>query len=445
MLWVLFVALARADMQYMKMCAQDDCVDVSRIGLGTLHVGQKIDGKADMKDPQVLVDWMNNALDQGINYLDMADVYPIKNTENGEADWRTAVGLIGQAFELDPTLQDKFFFNCKMGIESVNTAFYIPYGDLSVEYISGQVEWYFEQLPTVNKLDSIMLHIPDMTGKYDPAQMAQLFKQLKDEGKVDHFGVANFETKDFDTLNNEMMKYGMHLMTFQTETSVYHVKMDGFAQYTKEVGVSMQAWSSLAGEAMGDPNLLFEEDGAQGLTKRNALFKEMTPIAKTWGTEENVVALAWVLRVGDNVMALVGTSNQQRLRDLMAAFDNICKLTDDQWWAIAHAGGYCEHWYQSCDFELPPANCPGSVDSASEKTGRDKYSSVNPVVAVLCILATFSALFGCAVCFWFKKDLAVMEARRLFGYNCLKPEEVAEQYGTGLAAEDSMVKQQQNL
>merc|ERR1719499_2391650 len=99
-----------------------------------------------------------------------------------------------------------------------------------------------------------------------------------------------------------MMKYGMHLMTFQTETSVYHVKMDGFAQYTKEIGVSMQAWSSLAGEAMGDPNLLFEEDDLKGRRKRNKLFDELTPIAEDWGTEENVVALAWALRVGDNVM-----------------------------------------------------------------------------------------------------------------------------------------------
>lgn len=54
-----------------KLCDYDDCPTVSRIGLGTLHLGDKISGLLDA--PQVN-QWIRKGLDLGINLFDTADV-----------------------------------------------------------------------------------------------------------------------------------------------------------------------------------------------------------------------------------------------------------------------------------------------------------------------------------------------------------------------------------
>jgi len=81
-----------------------------------------------------------------------------------------------------------------------------------------------------------------------------------------------------------------------------------------------------------------------------------------------------------------------------------------------------------CVTRQQPTQAPTRANFGSS---RGRNSSTNPVVVVIGILATFSAFFGCFLVFWFKKELVRMEARRLFGYECLKPEleETFPQYG----------------
>jgi predicted oxidoreductase len=53
------------------LCNWENCPTVSRIGLGTLHIGDKIGG---ISDPKKINEWINNGVDLGITLFDTADV-----------------------------------------------------------------------------------------------------------------------------------------------------------------------------------------------------------------------------------------------------------------------------------------------------------------------------------------------------------------------------------
>lgn len=54
-----------------KLCDSDDCPVVSRIGLGTLHLSDKIGG---LQTSVQVNEWIRNGLSSGINLFDCADV-----------------------------------------------------------------------------------------------------------------------------------------------------------------------------------------------------------------------------------------------------------------------------------------------------------------------------------------------------------------------------------
>ena len=53
------------------LCNWDGCPMVSRIGLGTLHLGDKLNG---ISDPTKVKDWIQNGVNNGITLFDTADV-----------------------------------------------------------------------------------------------------------------------------------------------------------------------------------------------------------------------------------------------------------------------------------------------------------------------------------------------------------------------------------
>lgn len=63
--------ISAAIVPQVKLCDYQDCPTVSRIGLGTLHLGDKISGL--LTAPQVNK-WIQNGLALGITLFDTADV-----------------------------------------------------------------------------------------------------------------------------------------------------------------------------------------------------------------------------------------------------------------------------------------------------------------------------------------------------------------------------------
>jgi hypothetical protein len=68
---VLQVIAQAAVVPQVKLCNWENCPTVSRIGLGTLHLGDSISG---ISDPVKINEWINTGVSVGITLFDTADV-----------------------------------------------------------------------------------------------------------------------------------------------------------------------------------------------------------------------------------------------------------------------------------------------------------------------------------------------------------------------------------
>ena len=69
------VQVVNAVVPKVQLCESENCPSVSRIGLGTLHLADKIGG---VQTSIQVNEWVRNAVSNGINLFDCADVYPVK-------------------------------------------------------------------------------------------------------------------------------------------------------------------------------------------------------------------------------------------------------------------------------------------------------------------------------------------------------------------------------
>ena len=96
-------------------------------------------------------------------------------------------------------------------------------------------------------IDVLLIHRPDPF--MDPAEVAEAFTQLKNEGKVRHFGVSNFKRSQFKMLQSYL---DFPLITNQIELSAYQLENfeDGTLDLCQEERLAPMAWSPLAGGAI---------------------------------------------------------------------------------------------------------------------------------------------------------------------------------------------------
>ncbi|UII77323.1 aldo/keto reductase [Flagellimonas sp. HMM57] len=141
---------------------------VSEISLGTWQVGGKWGSGFDAKNAERI---LTEAVDNGINFIDTADVY-----ENGKSE--QAVG------KLIRSRKEKVYIATKCG------RFINPH--VSEGYQPKVLREYVEQSlknTGLEKLDLIQLHCPP-TEVYYRQEIFEEFEKLKKEGKVSHLGVS---------------------------------------------------------------------------------------------------------------------------------------------------------------------------------------------------------------------------------------------------------------
>ncbi len=143
-------------------------LSISEISLGTWQVGGKWgSGFDDTKADHIL----NTAIDQGVNFIDTADVYEMGLSEK-------AVGIVVRQ------RSEELFVATKCG-RQIN-----PH--VSAGYTPKALRQYVEdslQRMQLEALDLIQLHCPPTEVYYRPEIFA-LFDQLKQEGKIKHLGVS---------------------------------------------------------------------------------------------------------------------------------------------------------------------------------------------------------------------------------------------------------------
>lgn len=142
--------------------------EISEISLGTWQVGGKWGNGFDDKLADEI---LNTAVDQGINFIDTADVY-----EAGKSE--AAVG------RLLKSRSEKIYVATKCGrqINPHMNAGYTP------KALRGYVEASLKNIG-VEQLDLIQLHCPPTEVYYRP-EIFETFERLKEEGKVARLGVS---------------------------------------------------------------------------------------------------------------------------------------------------------------------------------------------------------------------------------------------------------------
>lgn len=142
--------------------------NISEISLGTWQVGGKWGSPFNDKTADRLI---NTAIDNGVNFIDTADVY-----ENGLSE--TAVGRVVRS------RSERVYVATKCG-RQIN-----PHIDAG--YQLGVLQKYVEdslKRTGLETLDLIQLHCPPTQTLYRP-EIFELFDRLKDQGKILNLGVS---------------------------------------------------------------------------------------------------------------------------------------------------------------------------------------------------------------------------------------------------------------
>ena len=262
--------------------------------------------------PQQRVAFIEQCLAMGVTSFDHADIYGGYGVE----------AVFGEALALQPSLRARMQLVSKCGIKLVNEArpdHTIQHYDTSASHIVASAENSLRQLGT-DHLDLLLIHRPDPLMDFD--EIAGAFEQLRQAGKVRHFGVSNFSRHQFECLNHRIP-----LATNQLEFSplcvapLFDQTFDGL----QDLGVAPMIWSPLAG------GRLFSRDDADGSRVRTAIQQVADELQRPFGS----VVFAWIMQLPSRPLPLTGSGRIQAVAEAVEATQ--FSLSRSQWFAILRA------------------------------------------------------------------------------------------------------------
>jgi len=268
------------------------------------------------QSPQETLALVQQCVEWGITTFDHADIY---------GDY-TCETLFGRALSGQSALRSQLQLITKCGIKLVSCnrpKHTLKHYDTSYEHILASVDASLHNLQT-DYLDILLIHRPDPF--MDADETAAAFTQLKQAGKVLHFGVSNFSPSQFDLLASRL---SFPLVTNQIEISVMHLNAftDGTLDQSQRLKMAPLAWSPLAG------GHLFQEESPQALRLRQVLGEMARQFSQSHSVVSlDQVALAWLLVHPARIVPILGSGNYDRIQSAIAALS--LPLTREQWFAI---------------------------------------------------------------------------------------------------------------
>jgi len=192
---------------------------------------------------QQLLKLINEVREIGITSFDHADIYGNHTCE----------GKMGQALALQPSTRPQIQLITKCGIKLATDKFpdrKIKIYDYSYEHIVNSVEQSLINFQT-DYIDLLLLHRPSPF--FNPDEVAKAFSELKQSGKVLHFGVSNFLPPQFELLQSALNE---KLLTNQLEISPLNVDDfdNGNIDYLLQHRIPPMTWSPLGGGKLFHPS-----------------------------------------------------------------------------------------------------------------------------------------------------------------------------------------------
>ncbi|WP_203651903.1 aldo/keto reductase [Secundilactobacillus yichangensis] len=279
---------------------------------------------------------LDTVTDKGVNFIDSADIYGGGKSEE----------IFGQALKKSGVKREDLIIQSKGGIvldpkRSHGDLVFGQRYDFSKQHLIDAVDGILKRMG-LDYLDFFLLHRPDPL--MEPDQVAAAFDELQAAGKVRHFGVSNCNPMQVDLIQSAVSQ---KLMVNQLQFGVMHtgpidfglhvnmsddrsINHDGeIIEYSRLHNMTIQAWSPYQYGMFEGPfidNPKFPE-----------LNKKLQELADAKGVTKNAIATAWILRHPANMQVILGSMNQDHLKESIAGAD--VELTKQEWYDIYFAAG----------------------------------------------------------------------------------------------------------
>ena len=234
------------------------------------------------------------AVEAGYTQFDHADIYAAGASET----------LFGNFLKKHDGLREKLIITGKGGIRPKYDTDLPARYDFSRDHLLKAVEGSLDRLG-VECLDLFLLHRPDYL--MDAEEVADVFAELKQSGKVKEFGVSNFTISQLELLQS---RTDLDLQVNQIEINLhnYHAIENGLLDQCQKNSISAQAWCPMGGVAYPAwGNTMSEAD-------EKRLNDEVDAQAKAYGVERSLIPLAFLLKHPVKICPIIGSTNPERIK-----------------------------------------------------------------------------------------------------------------------------------
>lgn len=280
-------------------------MNYSRIIAGTMTWGSW--GKKFSKNE--IIGLMHYCLEQGITTFDHADIY---GGYTNEADF-------GNALSEANIPRESIQLITKCGIQYLceNRDNKIKHYNYNKDYITWSAETSLKNLKT-DYLDLFLLHRPSPL--MHPDEIAEAISQLKQQGKIKHFGVSNFTPSQVELISSSSDVSANQIEFSLTQHSAMY---DGTLDQMILKHIIPMAWSPMGS--------IYKEETEQ----IQHIKKQLGELAEAYEASIDQLLLAWILKHPSKIHPVIGTTTNERIKDASKAVEIDLDLED--WFLILAA------------------------------------------------------------------------------------------------------------
>lgn len=291
-----------------KITLKNSDLEVSRLCFGGCPMGGYGWGKVSEEE---LIQAVQCAVNEGINFFDNADTYGLGKSEE------TLAKALGDK-------RNQVVIGTKFGVRVENgKTFY----DNSPEWIEKALAGSLKRLNT-DYIDLYQIHYRD--GKTPISVVVETLEKMRQKGYIRYYGLSNIHQDDLEELKGEIGKF----VSFQDEYSLACRKNENdMIELSEQLQLTPVTWGSLGQGILSgkyDKNSTFGPDDRRSrdiyvnfhgdkLLKNLEIVEVLRDIATEVGKPVSAVAIRWILDYLQESAVIVGIKNPQQLKGNMEA------------------------------------------------------------------------------------------------------------------------------
>ncbi|HEY2721774.1 MAG TPA: aldo/keto reductase [Chitinophagaceae bacterium] len=251
-------------------------------------------------------------LELGINTFDHADIYGGYQCEE----------IFGEIIKNKRVKREDIVLFTKCGLvipHSARPDVRVKYYDTSKEHILKSVESSLRKLRT-DYIDIFLLNELDPLSNLE--ETALTLHKLRDSGKVKNIGIVNFSVFQHQLLSSYLR---IPIVTNHIELNLLNTTAfdNGQIDYIKQKYMRPLAMTPLA-----------EGQIANSIEKRPLLIRrKLEELAPRYDAHIESIAIAWIVKLG--ALPLIGTTNEQRIKNIVRSFE--IDLSRQDWYELYEA------------------------------------------------------------------------------------------------------------